>query len=520
MPAHVSAERSGIVTTHITAIERVVRARNAFLFVRPTEYDSTVLIQEGYRTKSVDVHAKSSNWGPMAGFVPCDPAFSKKLKGLPQPDVTRLPGDDHGVAVQVQLYLSDAVLRQHTQRRKVQRIAVDSRYLYFTPGTGRGGTIRSDERPAHLRATAAPSGDPVESRLYSDGMRTESGPRSTDFLLRFVGGQWRVWWIRWTENRDGMWTGTAIPLMVWAYGAVPVTGDYDIWMVAPHITDAVDHMPILRDEDAHGPWAASPYVTALLADLNDECLRRGNPVFNHGAEAQNYGFAQARDIELVMFTPVGESWMVGTLDVPQIMADLTNAGYFVLYNKRWGELDPHLGGKADPRPRMQAVATQAAFLQALDTLRWIVANPRSAAVQAGESQPDTVGRSAAAVRTALDRRRATAARWNVVRTAVHHGLERAQVVEFYDQMRALFEWSSTLGVLREGDFPAGQRMSTERIAVLQRELEVAVSQHSYETGQTHTALVRWATDHAADIRRLQDRMTQQWPIGAPAARHA
>ena len=51
-----------------------------------SEMDTIRLIDAGdpggsYSTKSVDIHDKSSDWGPQRGSVPVDPFFSKKLDG-------------------------------------------------------------------------------------------------------------------------------------------------------------------------------------------------------------------------------------------------------------------------------------------------------------------------------------------------------------------------------------------------------------------------------------------------------
>ena len=70
-------KRSGVAQDHVEALRRVCAERKVFLFLRPTDPASTRLIKEGYATKSMDIHHKSSNWGPMAGMVPVDPAFNK-----------------------------------------------------------------------------------------------------------------------------------------------------------------------------------------------------------------------------------------------------------------------------------------------------------------------------------------------------------------------------------------------------------------------------------------------------------
>jgi hypothetical protein len=72
-----------------------------------------------------------------------------------------------------------------------------------------------------------------------------------------------------------------------------VTGDYDLWMVAPHMSWWKLHMHSLGVRDEHGSSCATLLDTWLPGKLNEACGRQDNPVFNHGAEAQHYGFTQA-----------------------------------------------------------------------------------------------------------------------------------------------------------------------------------------------------------------------------------
>ena len=73
-------ERStGLVDRHREALENLVKDLDLVLVIRPSDPTSTKLQKiKKYATKSLDVHDKSSNWGPMSGFVPTDYFFNKK----------------------------------------------------------------------------------------------------------------------------------------------------------------------------------------------------------------------------------------------------------------------------------------------------------------------------------------------------------------------------------------------------------------------------------------------------------
>jgi hypothetical protein len=296
---------AGITSEHIAAIEQTCRELNTFLLVRPSEVDTMELIGQGYATKSMDVHDKSSNWGPAAGFVPCDPAFCKTPRGVPNPNLHAV---NHGEAKVVTLRLTDSLA---DPKRNV-RIIED--------------TLRK-------------SGD---SKRYVKAVGdAKTGPKAKTFVLTKHGTEWEVAWL----NGD-----TEVPLKVWGYQAdgtvKPVTGDYDLWMVAPHIERWSQHMQVMGIKDSHGESGATMFITDLLRRLNAACGRANNPVFNHGAESQNYGFTQAIDDRMVMFSPGGASEIVRRDELPKVLVDMQRAGYLVYWNKRYGERDPELMGNA------------------------------------------------------------------------------------------------------------------------------------------------------------------------------
>uniref|UniRef100_UPI001F591695 anthrax toxin-like adenylyl cyclase domain-containing protein n=1 Tax=Bacillus cereus group sp. BfR-BA-01524 TaxID=2920372 RepID=UPI001F591695 len=75
---NVAVEGSGLVPEHIEKFKNVAKERNTFIFVRPVNKLATSLIKKGAATKGMNVHGKSSDWGPAAGYIPFDQDLSKK----------------------------------------------------------------------------------------------------------------------------------------------------------------------------------------------------------------------------------------------------------------------------------------------------------------------------------------------------------------------------------------------------------------------------------------------------------
>ena len=300
----VNPEIAGVTAKHIGDIEKVCRDLNTFIFLRPSTKETMQLIDQGYATKSMDIHDKSSDWGPASGFVPCDGAFSKAVKGAPNPHPDY---HAHGDAKPVHLKLTDALANPGSN----PKLALDH-------------TQQSTLTVRYV--TANPKG---------------VGPKGLTFKLEKEGNEWAVYWM----NKDA-----PIKLYVWGYatktGVKPVTGDYDMWMVAPHIERWQQHSTVMGIKDSHGESGATKFITWLLIKLNEACGRADNHVFHHGAESQNYGFTQAIDPSVAMFTPAGTSEMITINDLPDVLIDLQTAGYLVYWNKRYGESDPHLMGQA------------------------------------------------------------------------------------------------------------------------------------------------------------------------------
>lgn len=73
----------GMPDAHAAQFSRICAGQHCVIISRATGPTCRQLLAQGYDTKGFRVHAKSCDWGPMAGFVLRDPRLSKKgLRGL------------------------------------------------------------------------------------------------------------------------------------------------------------------------------------------------------------------------------------------------------------------------------------------------------------------------------------------------------------------------------------------------------------------------------------------------------
>lgn len=284
-------EKAGITSKHLEAIKRACEVHNCFLFIRPSEAATMRLIDLQFATKSMDVHDKSSNWGLTSGFVPIDQAFNKKATRVPDPHVHP---HAHGDAVPVHLKLS---LQDYNSLKAAGHFGTGFREV------GREG--------AFLVAESA----------------IKPGGTSVEFALHTTSGE-----VFWREKGKA----TKVPVWVWGYNGIPVTGDYDMWMACPHVSAVRGEREIHTVKDSHGRSAATAFTTRLIHSLNRFCNRTAKPVFNHGAEAQNLSFTQATDKYFVAFAPgAAKPFLIPRVFMKAALHDLLRHGYVVIRNAKW-----------------------------------------------------------------------------------------------------------------------------------------------------------------------------------------
>lgn len=68
---------SGLVPGHVESFKQVAEETDSILMFRPVNKLCTALLAEGFAVKGLEIHGKSSDWGPMAGCIPFDQRQSK-----------------------------------------------------------------------------------------------------------------------------------------------------------------------------------------------------------------------------------------------------------------------------------------------------------------------------------------------------------------------------------------------------------------------------------------------------------
>jgi hypothetical protein len=259
--------RTGLVAEHLPKLQALAERENLIIAFRPVERYATQLIAEGYPTKDFHIKGKSSDWGPMAGFIPVDQTFSK-LNGRPRAiekfnakvlESLNLPPDRPGGAARAAsgpLTVSEA---------RLQYLA-EQGLITLRPGPGERGTLEARGR---------------------DG-------RDYTFTAIPERGGYRI-------EHDGM------PLYVLCDLATRkgITADYDLLLVAPHIGEygELDGVPL--KDTSHDVFKArmenyasfkAGGVDALPAPLRDAYL---DPAKFYAKAHKDMGNTSARTIALI-----------------------------------------------------------------------------------------------------------------------------------------------------------------------------------------------------------------------------
>ena len=67
----------GIVISHLAILAALAEELDIVFAFRPVNPLATQLIEQNYPTKNLTIKGKSSDWGPMAGFIPVRQEWSK-----------------------------------------------------------------------------------------------------------------------------------------------------------------------------------------------------------------------------------------------------------------------------------------------------------------------------------------------------------------------------------------------------------------------------------------------------------
>ena len=293
----------GITTRHIGNFQAIAKEKRCFIFVRLVNRDSTTLIDEGYATKKLDIHAKSSDWGPMAGFICTDSSLSKVAD-----DATKRAKNDN-----------------------------DVKHARHAPGVGTVAleisTTRAQELQNKGTFPAVAPGTPFEATSKGKGTTRK---------------------FRLDQTRDGKLAvlyekgGHFVPVEVLGYkdasGVVKaVTADYDIFAICPHHSaPGFSLKSVAQVSGTATEGVLSSFQKMIKREIN---LRCGPPdVVNHGTELNN-PFPE-NEAQIAMFPPGGDHRLVLRAQLHLMFGDMAIRGFHVYVNQLWGAaFKTHIGAK-------------------------------------------------------------------------------------------------------------------------------------------------------------------------------
>ena len=256
-------ENQGIPREYLEKMQTVADAEETIIAVRPVEKICRTLIEEGYASKGLKIKGKSSNWGPMAGFIPVNQHFSK-VSGDREKELK------YSLINQETLHVKKAA-RQEQQHISGKRINELTKMGILK----NAHTIEGAEGyKAGLRFTSKP----------------QNGPTETFEAHQRQDGQWDIF--------SG--TGEARkPLMV-----IPVTADFDLLFVHSHYEE-VD----LGTHDRKQAFDSELGIVSkrkleIINAMNTEFDRgEGKNMVHHGADTENPVTDMAANLPATVMIP-------------------------------------------------------------------------------------------------------------------------------------------------------------------------------------------------------------------------
>lgn len=195
-------DETGILTSHLQPLGKLASRTNCIIAMRPVEKIASQLIMTGHPTKNLHIKGKSASWGPQAGMICVDQKFSK-LEASDQKTV-----DQFNTCVKRCLQLNYASSVQ---------LSVSKAHLNYL--LNKGLVTLSLE---------------INGRISIEG-KAPSGKNYTFLGVRDKNDCYRIFY-----------NETPIEVLAPNSQMPPFTADYDLLLVAPHISEIgpQDRLPI------------------------------------------------------------------------------------------------------------------------------------------------------------------------------------------------------------------------------------------------------------------------------------
>lgn len=334
---------TGIVAVHLAPLQRLARQERCIIGVRPVEEHATSLIVAGHPTKGFHVKGKSANWGPQAGFICEDQALSK----LENEDADRIAKFNKqtaecirdGYAQAVPLVVSSTRLNELSEKNyikyetepngnlKINALAPSGRTYVFTATRELSGDPLAHEEQVHYRVTSsdrkdiwllAPKGNPRPFTADYDLLvvaphMSQLGPMDR---LPVPDVAHQVFKSRLTRYKGDSWRNTAL-------------------------ASAYDDLSAFYDKEDKDIGNASERIRAMIVRINGALVGTGERVVHHNADSGSPATDEAANYPATFVLPsrLGAFGAVCVIkdqaELVQLFQAAKDNGYHVPINPLW-----------------------------------------------------------------------------------------------------------------------------------------------------------------------------------------
>jgi hypothetical protein len=329
-------DQTGIPAEHLRTLHDIAREHDCVIAFRPFDPLNRSLIEQGYPTKSQQIKGKSSDLGPLYGFIPVEQGFSK-LRGGDRGAIEKANQNtqsglekQHARAIPLQLPLERLALLQDAGRLRLHAPSVDGTRMI----TVADGAAEFMARPLHDGQSfdILHEGEPVQVLAP---MKRQDDPRQDK----------------------------------------PLTADYDLFVIMPNWrqmgadTNRRPSQPGLRGGlsgalPTPSNEAGADHITGLERNIANQINARLRPevdfsqpenaawrLVHHGADQGNPHSDLAANFPATLILPrsLGEHGPVTVLRDPEAMNTFNQQHgqrYPMARNSAWSQLSGHVGRRA------------------------------------------------------------------------------------------------------------------------------------------------------------------------------
>ena len=256
-------ENQGIPRSYLEQTQAVANQTKIVIAFRPVERICRTLIEEGVATKGLNIKGKSSNWGPMAGYIPRQQEYSKLAATL-DPQRRQLQIREANKANQRVVTLGGVEVTQLILSAKRWEELIDL---------------------GHIKNVTNISASAATPQVVS----FQSSPKGLS-PVNFIGRQQ-------ANERWQIYTGSHQPLQI-----IPKTADFDLFFSFTHFEGSADGETPRSIDPLLGIYSDQDKI--LITELNKVYNRGdGKEMVHHGSDLSNPNTDLESNLPATVFIP-------------------------------------------------------------------------------------------------------------------------------------------------------------------------------------------------------------------------